>query len=91
MSNVSFGRITLDSEVIPGPDAKYVYSAMNNMDKAIHAVCLVGTRVTTLVSTEILANSYPPSVPIFSSESMKHFQRRMMLWDFCPGQMHHQW
>ena len=47
MSNISFGRTTLGSEVIPGPDAKYVYSAMNNMDKAIHAVCLVATRVTS--------------------------------------------
>lgn len=69
MNNVSFGWITAGNEVITGPNAQYVYAAMNNIYNALHAVGLVSTRVTTVVSTAILAKSFPPSAGEFSPET----------------------
>lgn len=70
MNQVSFGWITLGNEAIPGPNAKYVASAMNNMHIVLDSVGLVSTRITTVVPMEVLKTFNPSSAGAFSEQSL---------------------
>ncbi|XP_010277204.1 PREDICTED: putative glucan endo-1,3-beta-glucosidase GVI [Nelumbo nucifera] len=67
-STVSFKYISAGNEVIPGPLAAYVLSAMKNLDGALKAAGL-SIPVTTCVSMQVLASSYPPSQGVFSESA----------------------
>ncbi|KAF3445727.1 hypothetical protein FNV43_RR10903 [Rhamnella rubrinervis] len=69
-NQVSFGWITLGNEAIPGPNAKYVASAMSNMHLVLNSVGLVSTRITAVVPMEVLKNFNPPSARAFSEQSL---------------------
>ncbi|KAL5986872.1 hypothetical protein ACLOJK_015206 [Asimina triloba] len=63
---VTFRYITAGNEVIPGDLAASVLPAMKNLDAAIKAANL-SIPVSTVVATEVLGTSYPPSQGSFSS------------------------
>lgn len=70
MTQVSFGWITIGNEAIPGPYAKYVASALNNMHIVLNSVGLVSTRVTTVVPMQVLQTFNPPSAGAFTQQCL---------------------
>ncbi|KAF9607638.1 hypothetical protein IFM89_037566 [Coptis chinensis] len=62
--------ISVGNEAIPGPYAKYVFPAMQNLDASFRAAGLYeSVHISTTVSSQVLANSYPPSNAIFAYNS----------------------
>ncbi|XP_024923514.3 glucan endo-1,3-beta-glucosidase [Ziziphus jujuba] len=68
--DVNIGYITLGNEVIPGPQAQYVAQAINNINAALtNARISKDIKVTTVISSNTLFASYPPSAGTFNEES----------------------
>ncbi|XP_073025017.1 putative glucan endo-1,3-beta-glucosidase GVI [Primulina eburnea] len=67
-SSVNILCISAGNEVIPGELAAYVPGAMQNLDSALTAANLA-IQVSTAVSMQVLAASYPPSQGAFSAET----------------------
>ncbi|KAI8003576.1 putative glucan endo-1,3-beta-glucosidase BG5 [Camellia lanceoleosa] len=68
-NNVNFNWITIGNEVIPGRHATNVAPAMINIQNALRSIGLTRTKVTTVTSFGIIANSFPPSAGTFTSET----------------------
>ncbi|XP_021898526.1 glucan endo-1,3-beta-glucosidase-like [Carica papaya] len=66
---VAFRWITIGNEVIPGEYAPYVAQAIENMHNAISSAGFDYIMVTTVVPSNVLGNSYPPSAGAFSDET----------------------
>ncbi|GAV76182.1 Glyco_hydro_17 domain-containing protein, partial [Cephalotus follicularis] len=66
--DVSFKWITLGNEVILGPYASYVASALENIYNALQSIGLSKVKVTTLVPRSSLATSNPLLVGVFASD-----------------------
>ncbi|KAI8022885.1 putative glucan endo-1,3-beta-glucosidase BG5 [Camellia lanceoleosa] len=70
LNDIVFSYITVGNEAIPGDYASYIASAMQNLQNILNAGNLASTtKVTTVVSTGVLATSYPPSSSAFSLEA----------------------
>ncbi|KAF9604961.1 hypothetical protein IFM89_011654 [Coptis chinensis] len=68
--DVFIDYITVGNEVIPGPYAQYVFPAIRNLDASFRAAGLYeNIKITTVVPTNVLGTSYPPSSGAFSNES----------------------
>ncbi|WMV20531.1 hypothetical protein MTR67_013916 [Solanum verrucosum] len=72
-SLLDFTHISVGNEVIPGPLASFVLGAMQNLDSAIRASGYY-IPVTTTISLQVLATSYPPSNGAFSEEAVQFLQ-----------------
>ncbi|KAJ6794349.1 putative glucan endo-1,3-beta-glucosidase GVI [Iris pallida] len=67
--SVDFRYITAGNEVIPGESAPFVLPAIKNLGAALRSASLK-IPVTTVVSTQVLNVSYPPSQGAFGSLSV---------------------
>ncbi|KAF3445728.1 hypothetical protein FNV43_RR10904 [Rhamnella rubrinervis] len=75
ISDVNIEFITLGNEVIPGPQSQYVAGAINNTLTALNnARFIKGIKVTTVVGSNALASSYPPSAGAFTDEAASAFR-----------------
>lgn len=75
VSDVNIGFITLGNEVIPGPQSHYVARAINNTLTAVaNAGIAKGIKVTTVIGSDALASSYPPSAGEFTGEAASAFR-----------------
>ncbi|KAM0947874.1 putative glucan endo-1,3-beta-D-glucosidase [Dioscorea sansibarensis] len=70
-TSIHFQYITVGNELVPGESSsgQLLLPAMQNLQTAITAAGL-SIPVTTVVSTEVLGVSYPPSLSSFSSSSL---------------------
>ncbi|KAJ0978004.1 hypothetical protein J5N97_013478 [Dioscorea zingiberensis] len=68
-ASIRFQYITAGNEVIPGDLAGNVLQAMQNLDAALVAAGL-SIPVTTVVATQVLGVSFPPSQGSFSQSSL---------------------
>lgn len=68
-NDVTFGWITLGNEMVPGHNANLIPQAMDNIQSALNGVGHTGIKVSTVVSLQVLGESYPPSAGDFSSEA----------------------
>lgn len=66
--NVAFSWITVGNEVLEGEIGRYVPQAIRNIKTALTETGHSNIHVTTVLSTNALANSYPPSVGVFKPE-----------------------
>ncbi|KAK2974968.1 hypothetical protein RJ640_009127 [Escallonia rubra] len=69
LNDVTINYISVGNEVIPGEYAGFIVPAMQNLQKILDDKGLAGISITTVVSGQTLANSYPPSAAIFSAEA----------------------
>ncbi|KAG0481619.1 hypothetical protein HPP92_012477 [Vanilla planifolia] len=67
-SSVSFRAICAGNEVIPGNLSSTVLPASRNLEAALSAAGF-SIPVTTAISTQVLATSYPPSAGSFSTDA----------------------
>lgn len=75
MSDVNIGFITLGNEVVPGPQSRYVAGAINNTLTALNNARIIkDIKVTTVVGSNALASSYPPSAGVFTDEAASAFR-----------------
>ncbi|CAI9782817.1 unnamed protein product [Fraxinus pennsylvanica] len=74
-ANVNFRYIAVGNEISPSSNlAPYVVPSMENIHSAISAARLgYRIKVSTSLSMEILARSYPPSTSVFKSEILSSF------------------
>ncbi|KAK1379045.1 Beta-1,3 glucanase 4 [Heracleum sosnowskyi] len=68
-NDVTFKYITMGNEVIPGPLAQYLPNAINNMYNALNSLGLGKIMVTTVVPTNVLQTSFPPSAGAFTPDT----------------------
>lgn len=66
--NVAFNWITVGNEVLQGEIGRYVPQAIKNIKTALTEIGVSRIHVTTVISTNALANSYPPSAGVFKPE-----------------------
>lgn len=67
---MNIGYITLGNEAIPGPQSESVAGAISNIMTALaNAGISKDIKVTTVISSNTLAASYPPSAGAFTDES----------------------
>ncbi|KAF3785206.1 hypothetical protein EJ110_NYTH28539 [Nymphaea thermarum] len=67
---VTFGSITVGSELIPGPQAQLVLPAMQNIYNSIQGAGLGGRiKVSTVVSTAV-TTGFPPSAGVFTPQAV---------------------
>ncbi|KAK3040374.1 hypothetical protein RJ639_026779 [Escallonia herrerae] len=69
LNDVTINYISVGNEVIPGEYAGSIVPAMQNLQKILDDKGLAGISITTVVSGQTLANSYPPSAATFSAEA----------------------
>ncbi|KAJ8445142.1 hypothetical protein Cgig2_029514 [Carnegiea gigantea] len=67
--DVNFGWITLGNEMVPGDGSELIPQAMNNILSGLNGVGLTGIKVSTVVSSAVLGETYPPSAGDFTSEA----------------------
>lgn len=67
-SGVAISYITVGNEVIPSEQAQYVLPAMENL-QSVAANASLSLGITTVVSMNILASSFPPSSGAFNDAS----------------------
>lgn len=68
--DMNIGYITLGNEAIPGPQSESVAGAISNIMTALaNAGISKDIKVTTVISSNTLAASYPPSAGAFTDES----------------------
>ncbi|KAG0489573.1 hypothetical protein HPP92_006436 [Vanilla planifolia] len=73
--NVAILYIAVGNEVIPGNDAGFVLTAMQNIQNALNAANLQNKiKVSTSVSTGVLGVSYPPSAGAFTDAARNYLQ-----------------
>ncbi|PHT53167.1 putative glucan endo-1,3-beta-glucosidase GVI [Capsicum baccatum] len=72
-STVNIAYISAGNEVIPGPLATFVLGALQNLDSALKSNNL-NISVSTTISLQVLANSYPPSNGAFSEDAIQFMQ-----------------
>ncbi|KAK3040380.1 hypothetical protein RJ639_026785 [Escallonia herrerae] len=66
---ITFPYISVGNEALPGEFASSIPPAMQNLQNILDARNLGGISVTTTVSTQVLANTFPPSATTFSAEA----------------------
>ncbi|KAK2974966.1 hypothetical protein RJ640_009125 [Escallonia rubra] len=69
LKGITFPYISVGNEAIPGEFASSIPPAMQNLQNILDARNLGGISITTTVSTQVLANSFPPSAATFSAEA----------------------
>jgi len=67
--DVNFGWITLGNEMVPGEGSELIPIAMNNILSGLNGAGLTGIKVSTVVSSVVLGETYPPSAGNFTSEA----------------------
>ncbi|VVA95668.1 unnamed protein product [Arabis nemorensis] len=65
LNDVDIKWITIGNEVFPGEIAPFVAAAIRNVNAALSNSGVTGIAVTTVVSMNVLENSYPPSASNF--------------------------
>ncbi|KAK6922986.1 Glycoside hydrolase family 17 [Dillenia turbinata] len=66
--SIKFCYLARANEVIPGDESSYVFPAMKRVKKALRSYN-ISIRVTTSVASQVLGQSFPPSISTFSEES----------------------
>ncbi|CAI9100708.1 OLC1v1037867C1 [Oldenlandia corymbosa var. corymbosa] len=67
LENNIISYITVGNEVIPGTSSDSIPAAMGNLHTVLRSRQIMETKVSTVVATTVLANSYPPSATVFST------------------------
>ncbi|KAK3020871.1 hypothetical protein RJ639_045299 [Escallonia herrerae] len=68
-NDIPFSYISVGNEVIPGEYATNVAPAMQNIQNTLDKQGITTIKVTTVLSSAALANSYPPSATTFAPEA----------------------
>lgn len=66
ITDVNITYLTAGNEVVPGDLAQFVLPAIQNLQSVVNSYGYSGLRVTTVVATDTLGTSYPPSASTFS-------------------------
>ncbi|KAK6922980.1 Glycoside hydrolase family 17 [Dillenia turbinata] len=91
-SSIKFRYLAMGNEVIPGDLSSYVLPAMKRVKTALRSYN-ISIRVTTSVASQVLGQSFPPSVSTFSEESKSvmtqiaqylESKRSSLLVNLCP-------
>ncbi|KAK3034487.1 hypothetical protein RJ639_032476 [Escallonia herrerae] len=69
LNDVTINYISVGNELIPGEYPGFNVPAMQNLQKILDNKGLAGISITTVLSGQTLANSYPPSAAMFSAEA----------------------
>ncbi|KAL0929012.1 hypothetical protein M5K25_000951 [Dendrobium thyrsiflorum] len=73
--DVNFRYIAVGNELIPGDLAQHILPAMQFLQNALQSAGLHDRiKVSTSISTGVLANSFPPSAGAFSSDALATLQ-----------------
>ena len=69
LNDVASGYISVGNEVIPGSLGNYVLPVIQFLQNILIAKNLANVKVTTVVPTNVLGTSYPPSSGAFTAEA----------------------